>query len=332
MKTVYSSLILIALVAMTSCSKLNYKKTKSGLLYQITSTTSDSVVKKGDWIKLHFVQKLNDSLLQTSYGKMPVYVQVNPEQKAEYSPAEVFDLLRKGDSVITVMLVDSLLKKKLMPELPPFMKKGDKITTSFKVTEVFHNDSAYQADAKAEFEKDQPRQLKEQQDQAAKMQKEIMEQREKDELEMEKSGEAAKGIQQMQAFLASKNIKAQQVGKGTFVVVNNPGTGATAAPEKYVTVKYNGKHLDTDSSFQNGTITRQLGHGELISGMEEGLSAFKEGGKGILYIPGFRAYGKNQDPNSPFKPFEPLKFEVEVLAVSDSMPKQEQPPMPPRQR
>ena len=49
--------------------------------------------------------------------------------------------------------------------------------------------------------------------------------------------------------------------------------------------------------------------------MEEGLEAFREGGKGTLYIPGFRAYGKSHPR---FQPFEPMKFEVELLRVADS--------------
>lgn len=331
MKTVYSSLMMIALVAMvSSCSKVSYKKTKSGLLYKINSTTKDSLVKDGDWMKLHFVQKLNDSVLQTSYGKMPVYVKITSDQKAEYSPAEIFHLLRKGDSVLTVMMVDSLLKKNLMQELPPFMKKGDKITTGFKVTEVFHNDSTYQLDAKAEFDKDQPRQLKEQKEQEAKQTKERLAEQEKEQAELEKNGEAAKGVKAMEAYLASKNIQAQKAGKGTFVVIKEPGTGAQAAPGKFVTVKYDGKHINTDSTFDAGTFTRELGVAGLIIGMEDGLAAFKEGGKGTLYIPGFRAYGNNPNPQSPFKPMEPLKFEIELLGVSDTLPKQQQAIMPPR--
>jgi FKBP-type peptidyl-prolyl cis-trans isomerase len=49
----------------------------------------------------------------------------------------------------------------------------------------------------------------------------------------------------------------------------------------------------------------------VIEGWDEGLKLFKAGGKGTLYIPGFLAYGKNANP--PFKSFEALTFDVEVL-------------------
>ena len=322
MKTVYYSLVMIATLAMAaSCNNVSYQKAKSGMLYKIISSNSkDSIVKEGQWLKLNFTQKLNDSVMQTSYGKMPVYAQVASNPANQYNPAELFHLLRKGDSVLTVVMTDSLLTKGIVQELPPFMKKGDRITTSFKVIEIFKNDSLYQADATIEGEKDKPRQMKEQEEQMAKMKKEMREQKQKDELEMEKSGEAAKGVQEMEAFLKAKNIAAQKTGKGTFVTIQQQGTGPQAEDGKYVTVKYNGKHLATDSSFQANSYTFPLGQGEVIAGWDEGLKLFKEGGKGTLYVPGFRAYGKNPPQGSPFKPFEPLKFDVELLKVSDTIP------------
>ena len=51
------------------------------------------------------------------------------------------------------------------------MKKGDRLTLTLKVLEVFRNDSLYQADAMREMEKDRPRQMKEQEEEMAKMKK-----------------------------------------------------------------------------------------------------------------------------------------------------------------
>ena len=42
---------------------------------------------------------------------------------------------------------------------------------------------------------------------------------------MEKSGEAAKGVKEMEEFLKAKNITAQKTGKGTFVLIKEQGTG-----------------------------------------------------------------------------------------------------------
>ncbi len=333
MKRVYYPLVMIAAIALiASCNGVNYQRTKSGLLYKIISNSKDSVVKEGQWLKLHFVTKLNgDSVLQTSYGKMPAYAPVTKEPNSPYNPAEVFPLLRKGDSVITVVMIDSLVKKGMMPQLPPFIKKGDRIVTSFKVLDVFTNDSVYQADAKREEEQDRPRQMKEQEEQMAKMKKQMQEQKEKEEAEMEKSGEAAKGIKAMEDYLKNKNIAAQKTGKGTFVLVKEQGTGPTAALGKYVNVKYTGRILRTDSTFESSVYPLHLGEDPVIGGWTEGLQLFKEGGKGTLYIPGFRAYGANARPGSGFQPYEALIFDVEILKVSDT-PITEAPQAAPPQR
>jgi FKBP-type peptidyl-prolyl cis-trans isomerase len=329
MKPVNYFLMLMAAAAMmTSCNSVNYQKTKSGLLYKIiSSNTKDSVAKTGDWLKVQFSNKINDSVLNTSYGKMPGYAQVTPVENITYDVPEIFPLLRKGDSAIIVLLVDSLMKKNANASLPPFMKKGDRLILTLKVLDVFRNDSLYQADRQVEMEKDRPRQMKEQSEQMAKMMKEQQAQKLRDELEMEKSGEAAKGITAMEAYLKEKNIVAQKTGKGTFVLIKEQGTGPMADSGKYVTVKYTGRTLEKDSVFDSGTYPLQLGTGAVISGWDEGLQLFRQGGKGTLYIPGFRAYGKNHPS---FKPFQSMIFDVEMLNVSDTMPAQREQPMPQR--
>ena len=324
----YFLMMIAAAVMMASCNSVSYQKTKSGLLYKIISSNpKDSLVKTGDWLKVHFSNKINDSVLNSSYGKMPGYAQVVAVDNMSYDVPEIFPMLRKGDSAIVVLLVDSLLRKNGGQGLPPFMKKGDRLILTLKVLDVFTNEGLYQADRQAETERDRPRAMKEQEEQMAKMVKEKKEQQLKDELEMEKSGEAAKGIAAIEAYLKGKNIAAQKTGKGTFVLINEQGTGPMADSGKYVTVKYAGRTLDKDSVFDSGVYPLQLGTGAVIAGWDEGLQLFRQGSKGTLYIPGFRAYGKNH-PN--FKPFQSMIFDVEMLNVSDTMPAQATQPMPQR--
>lgn len=330
MKAVYFLMTVIAALVLTvACNNVNYQKAKSGMLYKIISSGSKDTVKEGEWLKFYFNQKLNDSMLQTNYGKMPAYLKVADDARNNYSPVEVFSKLKKGDSLVTVLLVDSLKAKGIIPELPPFMKRGDRIMTYLKVVDIIRSDSLYQADATAEAAKDKPRAMKEQEEQMAKMMEQQKQQELKDELEMERSGEAAKGIAAMEKYLKEKNITAQKVGKGTFVEIKQQGTGPAADSGKFVTVKYAGRTLDKDSLFDSGTVPFQLGTGRVIAGWEEGLEAFREGGKGTMYIPGFRAYGKNHPA---FRPFAALIFDVEVLNVSDTLPAQTSPPIPQRNR
>src|SRR5882757_11484278 len=114
------SLILLGAV---SCTNSEFKKTKSGLLYKIYSDGKGDVAKKGQFLKASVVQKLRDSVLYASV--IPVYMPVDSPRPV-YSPIEIFSLLRKGDSAVAVMAVDTLLRRS-NGQLPPFLKKKDKI-------------------------------------------------------------------------------------------------------------------------------------------------------------------------------------------------------------
>src|ERR1044071_4587421 len=106
--------VLITLVGfLASCQEEGFKKKKSGIEYKVISkgSSKDSVSRENDVLKFHVVTKLNDSVLFTSYDKMPQYAKVLPDTVNIYSPAEAFGGLRKGDSLVTVSNYDSLVKK-----------------------------------------------------------------------------------------------------------------------------------------------------------------------------------------------------------------------------
>lgn len=323
MKRTHYLWIAIAALAISACNGISFKRTKSGLLYKIIpSGSKDSLVKVGDWLKLHYVQKIDDSVTQSSYGKMPVYQQVTMASSS-YDPSEIFGMLKKGDSVVTVILVDSIVKKGLASyeTLPPYMKRGSRLTISFKVADVFHSDSTYRADADEELAKDLPRQQKEQAEQMAKAQQEREEAQRKEEEELEKSGEKAKQINELLAYFKKHNLNPREVYPGTYVVLERQGTGPVADSAKFVTLNYDGKFFATDSSFQASSFTVQLYvNPQMIPGFQDGLRGMREGDKGTIYIAGFKAYGKNPPAGSPFKPYEALKFDVEITKVSDTQP------------
>src|SRR5690349_4345370 len=143
--------LLAGLTMLVACNSVSDQKSKTGLLYKIISTGKDSVVKQGEWLKFYFQQKLNDSLLETNYGKAPLYLElVEVDPRSAYSPTAVFKQLHKGDSLITIAIVDSLKAKGLLQDFPPFIKKGDRLITYVKIVDVLKTDSLYKADAMAE--------------------------------------------------------------------------------------------------------------------------------------------------------------------------------------
>ena len=289
---------------MVSCGA-DYKKTKSGLVYKIIPGGSkDSSATDKNVIKFHFTRKLNDSLLHTTYGKLPAYQVWTNDPQITYSPLEVLFMMKKGDSATIVESVDTLIKKGMQAQIP-FAKKGDQIKTYIRVLEIFRSDSLVEADYKAEVEKDRPRQEQEMKDAEVKELEEL-----------KKSGEVEKEEKEIQAYLAAKNITATKAPGGTYVLVKEKGTGQPATNGKFVTVKYAGRILTTDSLFQASEYIFELGQGDAIKGWHDGIPMFNQGGKGTLYIPGYLAYGKRAGPGG--SPFESLVFDIEILNVSNS--------------
>lgn len=290
-------LALAAITTMAACGGVNYKKTKSGLMYKYVTKGSGAPAKEGAFLKIHYTQKINDSLLVSSYSSMPVYAPVTKGQPDAYDVSELFTDMRKGDSLVVVQLIDTLLKKYPPNSMPPFMKSGDRLVWTLKITDVFADEAAVNKDRQAEMAKAQ----------AAEFEKQKV--------------TLAKETKELEAWLAGKKINAQKTGMGTYVVVQDPGTGDQADSGKVVTVHYIGKKVSDEKIFENShdagrqPYTFQLGTRNAIAGWDEGLKLFKKGGKGVLYIPGTLAYGQNPPQGSPFKPGEALLFEVEMVDV-----------------
>ncbi len=310
---------IFAAMAFTACTNSpDLQTSPNGVQYKIFDGGSKDSTKEGDIIKMNMTLKVSgskDTVLTDTYGKMPMYDQVRVIQPGQphYDPSELFRQLKKGDSMIAVLYIDSVIAKGLAQEatLPPFFKRGDKLTFTYKVLEIFSSDSLGRADMEKEQTKEQER---------LKVEMETRQKAETDSLK--KSGGIDKQNKEVTDYLAKKGLTNYiTTPLGAYVVVTNPGTGAQVADSKYVTVKYNGKHLANDSSFQASSFTTQIaGPMGSIKGFEDGLKQFKEGGKGTIYIPGYLAYASTPPPGSPFKPFEPLYFEVEIQKVSDTEP------------
>ena len=97
-----------------------------------------------------------------------------------------------------------------------------------------------------------------------------------------------------------------------------PGTGATAAAGKSVTVHYTGWLTDGkkfDSSIDRGQpFSFPLGGGKVIKGWDEGVAGMKVGGKRQLRIPPELGYGA-RGTGGVIPPNATLIFDVELLDV-----------------
>jgi FKBP-type peptidyl-prolyl cis-trans isomerase FkpA len=289
MKTI-SSYLLISLVLLgaVACNNTDYKKTKSGLMYKIFSDGKGEPAKKGQFLKTQLLQKLRDSTLYTSYGGFPFYIPVDSPRPI-YSPTEIFTMLRKGDSAVAILLADSLVRKS-GGQLPPFMKRKDKIVVSFKVLDIFTSQDAMMADRSNEVTKEKDREVK-----------------------------------AVEKYLADSNIHATRTEGGVYVVVKDPGAGPQADTGKQVVVHYTGKLFPSGKVFEsnmngpgNEPLRFVIGMHAVIPGWEEGLKQFKQGGKGTLYVPAYLAY--DQRPGPGHTPYENLIFDVVVDSVNVAPP------------
>jgi FKBP-type peptidyl-prolyl cis-trans isomerase FkpA len=294
MKKINSFLFaLLGVLLLVACDNHGLKKTKSGLLYKIISDGKNPVVKRGQFIKLSFKQKIRDSVLFSSDSSVPAYVRIDSIPPNSYSPIEIFSLLRKGDSAVVIQLGDSIQKKSQQP-LPPFIHKKDKIILTMRVEDVFDNEDLVKKDREAILDVFH-----------------------------------AKEIKQVENYLQAHNIQATKTPMGTFVQILAPGDGPLIDSGKQVSVVYTGKLFPSGKTFETNDqegkqpIKFVIGRKSIIAGWDDGLRLLKKGAKATLYIPAFLAY--DQQPGPGRTPNENLIFDVKIADVTDAPAETEMP-------
>ncbi len=308
-KTTIGILSAIVMLSIAACNGgATFKRTKSGMMYKIMSDGKNPIAKTGQILKFDFTQKVRDSILGSSVLNGPVYVPVDSVTTSDYNPNEIFGLLRKGDSAVVIFEADTLRKKQ--GGLPPFLKAKDKIYLTFKVLEVFVTQEAASKDRELSMQEFMKKQ------------------------EVLSESQKIKDVQILKDYVKSKGISVVSAPKGTLVEITTAGTGASCDSGKFLSVMYTGKTIA--GTVFDSNIDPQFGHaGEpyvfqvaargAIEGWSDGLSLFKKGGKGRLYIPSSLAWGK-MGSGEKIKPDDNVIFDVEVVDVSDTRPA---PPAPP---
>ena len=285
-------------IVMASCNT-KFEKTETGLAYKIIKGDKSEKLKPGQIVKINGIVRLSpkDSILFTTYGRMPVYVTIDTSSKKSHDFNEVIKFAGVGDSLVVVQQVDTLVKLGLA-QYNDILKKGQQLTTSLRIIQVMANEQEQVADQTKELEKYKLREIAE-----------------------------------VEAYLKKNNIKAEKTANGVFVEVKNAGDAAKAAPGQEVAVNYTGKLLENDKAFDSNVDTSfghaepfklVIGAGKTIKGWEEGLQKFGKGGKGTLYIPSLMGYGPPGQGGT-IPPYATLKFDVEVLDINTNpvQPKQE---------
>ncbi len=114
-------------------------------------------------------------------------------------------------------------------------------------------------------------------------------------------------------YLTKNNIKATKTASGLYYTITKEGSGKQVSSNNSLFVKYKG-YLPDSTIFDQNNVGATISLNTVITGWKEGLTYFKVGGKGQLFIPSHLAYGKNSNGSVPANSV--LFFDIEVLEIN----------------
>lgn len=122
-----------------------------------------------------------------------------------------------------------------------------------------------------------------------------------------------KNDEEIIAFIAKNNLDAQKSGSGLYYIIDEPGSGEQPVATSNVTVAYKGYFLDGKTFDQSDASGISFGLQQVIKGWTEGITYFKEGGKGKLLIPSHLGYGSQGRRGIPGGSV--LIFDIHLISV-----------------
>ena len=126
----------------------------------------------------------------------------------------------------------------------------------------------------------------------------------------------------MFAEVQKKYPNATQSETGLVFVILDKGMGSKVEQGKKVSLHYtgtfrrDGKKFDS-SKDRNMPLEFEYKVQRMIPGFEEGITYIEEGGKILLFIPYYNAYGKQGRPGA-IPPYADLVFEIELLKAAEA--------------
>lgn len=123
--------------------------------------------------------------------------------------------------------------------------------------------------------------------------------------------------QTIDSYLKKNNLTADKTNYGLYHNIEKSGKGGAPGKGDFVKVILKGQLLDGmvfDEATAEKPFVFQLGYRQVVRGLDVGMTLFKTGGKGTLYIPAELAYGSKGVGKS-VPPNAPVMYEVELLEI-----------------
>lgn len=297
------ALLSALIIGNTGCkSDGGFKKLK-GIEYKIVKDAPGKNAQMGDIVEFHMLAKVDTfTLADTRAQGSPAPVRVEDVKSSGQFQA-VFPMLSAGDSAVIEISCDTLIAnipeaQKQQQQLPPWLKKGNKIKINMSVVSIKSMD-----EYKKEMEKKQEDMQREMKEKAAQ--------------------QMPVDDKMLQDYFAKNNIKPMKTASGVYYTISKPGSGANIAKGQTASIRYTGKTLDgkvfdsnvdTTVSHNSQLLSIPVGAHQVIPGMDECMEMLKKGSKATMYIPSPLAYGPNS-PSPAIAPNSILMFDVEVVDV-----------------
>ena len=116
-------------------------------------------------------------------------------------------------------------------------------------------------------------------------------------------------------YLSENELVAERSNSGLYYIIEEEGTGNDITESSIVTVAYKGTFLSGTEFDSSSNIGVQFNLEEVIPGFAEGISYFKEGGKGTLYLTPELGYGSEETTSIPRNSV--LIFDIEVISLDN---------------
>jgi FKBP-type peptidyl-prolyl cis-trans isomerase FkpA len=280
--------MIIGFISACNGGDRGFSTADSGLKYKFHHKSGNEKAELDLILSMDMVYRLQDSIIFDSRESgMPMYLELSAPQY----PGDIYEglaMMAIGDSATFIIDAEAFFFQTVgVPELPYFIKSGDKIYFDVKLNNVMDEEG---------FMLEQER--------LAEEQIRINEQRALDE----------DGI--LDQYLLDENITMQPLPSGLYYIEKEKGDGPKVQEGQTVSVHYEGKLIDGtvfDSSFERGTpLDFVVGSGQVIPGWDEGISMMNVGGKATLVIPSRLGYGE-RGAGQVIPPYSTLIFEVELV-------------------